>query len=191
LFDHICRTRIGSPYVIAGMQQLRQQGVDKVVGYEANGGFLTASDLRRGDAVLKALPTRDAVIVAVAVILSAKEYGKPISALAADLPARFTYSDRIKNFPIEISQARIAGFTTGDTVRDKAAVEAVFGQRFGAVVDLDATDGLRITFENGDIAHLRPSGNAPELRAYTEADTAGRAEAMNAVCMEILAGWRV
>jgi len=189
-FGHISRTRIGSPYVIAGMQQLRRQGVGKVVGYEANGGFLTASDLRRGDAVLKALPTRDAVIVAVAVILSAKEQGKPISALAADLPARFTVSDRIKEYPTEISQARISGFICGDASRNKAAVEAVFGQWFGAVADLDTTDGLRITFKNGDIAHLRPSGNAPEMRAYTEADTARRAAEMNAICMELLAGWR-
>ena len=189
-FTHVLRTRIGSPYVIAGMQELQSQGIGKVVGYEANGGFLTASDLWRGDAVLQALPTRDAVIVAVAVILAAKEQGKPVSALAADLPARFTYSDRIKEFPTEISQARIAAFTSGDRARDKISVDAVFGQRFGTAVDLDTTDGLRISFENGDIAHLRPSGNAPELRAYTEADTAQRAEEMNAICMEILAGWR-
>ena len=32
------------------------------------------------------------------------------------------------------------------------------------------TDGLRITFENGNIIHLRPSGNSPELRCYGEAN---------------------
>lgn len=36
---------------------------------------------------------------------------------------------------------------------------------------MDSTDGLRITLDNGDIIHLRPSGNAPELRCYSEADT--------------------
>lgn len=189
-FARISRTRIGSPYVIAGMQELRRQGVDKVVGYEANGGFLTAADLRRGDAILPALPTRDAVLVAVAIILAAKEQGKPISALTTDLPSRFTYSDRIKAFPTEISQARIADFTSGNAERNKVAIEGVLGQRFGAVACIDTTDGLRITFESGEIAHLRPSGNAPELRAYTEADTPHRAAEMNAICMEILAGWR-
>lgn len=33
------------------------------------------------------------------------------------------------------------------------------------------TDGLRITLDNNDIVHLRPSGNAPELRCYAEADS--------------------
>ncbi|MGO2233635.1 MAG: hypothetical protein ACTH5B_06140 [Marinomonas sp.] len=36
------------------------------------------------------------------------------------------------------------------------------------VVSIDETDGLRMTLNNGDIAHLRPSGNAPELRCYVE-----------------------
>ena len=57
-------------------------------------------------------------------------------------------------------------------------------------VTIDTTDGLRITFERGEIAHLRPSGNAPELRAYTEADSPERAAEMNRICMQILAGWR-
>jgi len=33
---------------------------------------------------------------------------------------------------------------------------------------LDETDGLRIYLGNQDIVHLRPSGNAPELRCYAE-----------------------
>jgi len=39
----------------------------------------------------------------------------------------------------------------------------------------DETDGLRITLANGAIIHLRPSGNAPELRCYTEANSAEKA----------------
>ncbi|MEG2887595.1 MAG: hypothetical protein RR874_01370 [Aeromonas sp.] len=31
------------------------------------------------------------------------------------------------------------------------------------------TDGLRISLSNQTIIHLRPSGNAPELRCYAEA----------------------
>lgn len=38
------------------------------------------------------------------------------------------------------------------------------------VVSIDETDGLRMTLSNGDIVHLRPSGNAPELRVYSESD---------------------
>jgi phosphomannomutase len=43
------------------------------------------------------------------------------------------------------------------------------------VVSVDATDGLRMTLESGDIIHLRPSGNAPELRCYAESDSLDKA----------------
>ena len=187
-FERVRRTRIGSPYVIAGMQDLVATGAGPVAGYEANGGFLTAQDIERDGRILPALPTRDAVIVALAILSLAR--GRRLSDLAAELPARFTHSDRIKEFPTELSQARLAAMTSGDPDRDRAAVEAVFADAFGPVAGLDTTDGLRITFASGEIAHLRPSGNAPELRAYTEADTAERAEEMNRVCMGVLAGWR-
>jgi len=35
---------------------------------------------------------------------------------------------------------------------------------FGKPQDIDYTDGVRIIFNNGEISHLRPSGNAPEFR---------------------------
>ena len=190
-FDEVLRTRIGSPYVIAGMQQLVDKGLGTVVGYEANGGFLTATDIERDGKQLPALPTRDAVLVAVTILLMAKRRGVPVSRLAADLPQRFTASDRIKDFPAELSQARLASLSSGDPARDKPALNEIFAESFGAVAAIDTTDGLRITFSSDEIAHLRPSGNAPELRAYTEADTPERAAEMNRICMEILTGWRV
>jgi phosphomannomutase len=49
----------------------------------------------------------------------------------------------------------------------------------GEAQRFDATDGLRTTFASGDIIHLRPSGNAPELRVYTESATAERAASLN------------
>jgi phosphomannomutase len=139
---------------------------------------------------LSPLPTRDAVLVAVTILLSAKRRGVPISRLAADLPKRFTASDRIKDFPTELSQARLTAMSSGDIDHDKKVLNTVFAESFGKVSEIDTTDGLRVTFLSGEIAHLRPSGNAPELRAYTEADTPVRAAEMNRVCMEILAGWR-
>ena len=45
-----------------------------------------------------------------------------------------------------------------------------------AVSHLDTTDGLRITLANQDVVHLRPSGNAPELRCYTEASSPQQAQ---------------
>jgi phosphomannomutase len=172
------------------MQSLTARGIAPVVGYEANGGFLIDSDIVRDGRRLEALPTRDAVIVAVAILAAANAARRPVSRLADDLPLRFTYSDRIKDFPTELSSSRLAAFASGDDAADRRAAEAVFGPRFGPVAGIDRTDGVRITFASGEIAHLRPSGNAPELRAYTEAASAERARAMNAVCLEILDGWR-
>ena len=41
-------------------------------------------------------------------------------------------------------------------------------------------DGVRIRFKNGDVAHVRPSGNAPEMRFYANAGTQERADAIAA-----------
>ena len=46
----------------------------------------------------------------------------------------------------------------------------------GAITRLNYTDGVRVTFENGDVAPLRPSGNADELRIYAVSDSQSRAE---------------
>jgi phosphomannomutase len=190
LFDAVRRTRIGSPFVIAGMQELVEQGLAPVIGYEANGGFLIASDIGQGGRRLPALPTRDAVIVTVSVLRASRDWHGPVSQFAAELPRRFTDSDRIKDFPTALSQARLGRLMTADPTRDKAAVEAILGEHFGTVVGIDTTDGLRVSFASGEIVHLRPSGNAPELRAYTEANTPERAHEMGRICMRILDGWR-
>jgi len=52
---------------------------------------------------------------------------------------------------------------------------------FGAITRIDTTDGLRLLFDNGDVAHVRPSGNADELRIYAVADTQARADAIAAM----------
>ncbi|EFB2131101.1 phosphomannomutase, partial [Escherichia coli] len=44
------------------------------------------------------------------------------------------------------------------------------------VINIDVTDGLRLILDNSDIIHLRPSGNAPELRCYAESDAVWKAE---------------
>jgi phosphomannomutase len=179
----IARTRIGSPYVIAAMQAAGGAGV---VGYEANGGFLIQSDLHRAERRLAALPTRDAVIVALGVLLLAIEREPPLSGLARLLPARFTASARLREFPVALARERLAALSAGGA----AAVERDFAADFGPVAAIDETDGLRVAFASGEIAHLRPSGNAPELRCYNEAASPERAAAMNRRCLEILSRWR-
>lgn len=175
-FTEIRRTRIGSPYVVASMLEASASGRHCVVGYEANGGFLLNSTLDVDGRALAALPTRDAVLPILGVLLLARQEGRTVSQFVASLPPRHTASDRLQDFPVERSQAILAHFTRGNDVTRLAAFSAAFGTLAGGrAVALDLTDGARATFENGEIVHLRPSGNAPELRCYTEADTAERA----------------
>lgn len=159
-FKHIERTRIGSPYVIAEFAELSAQYAT-VAGFEANGGFLLGTDAAVNGKTLKALPTRDAVLPALMLLAAAKE--APISQLVNALPRRFTYSDRIKEFPTERSKPILA---------KAAAQPEQLLQQLGfnqGLQQVDTTDGLRMTLTNGTVVHLRPSGNAPELRCYAEA----------------------
>lgn len=183
-FEQVLRTRIGSPYVVAGMQAVADPGTS-VAGYEANGGFLLASDIERDGRVLRALPTRDAVLPILSVLLAARHQHCRLSKLVKSLPARYTASDRCKDFPTEKSRTRIEIL-----VGEQAALQRMFGPICGEVMSVDTTDGLRAMFANGEIIHLRPSGNAPELRCYNEAHTHTRVNEINQACMRVLAGWR-
>ena len=60
-------------------------------------------------------------------------------------------SDRIENFPSNESMKIL------NRMQDKATVEELFASLFGPVDYLDRTDGLRITFDSGEVLHLRPS----------------------------------
>jgi len=182
-FKRVARTKIGSPYVIEAMNSALG-GSEKVVGYEANGGFLTSTDFTINGR-LPALPTRDALLVHLAVLLSARNQKITISKLLAGLPQRFTASDRLEEFPTELSKKRIAALVEGGP----SAIAQAFPD-FGAVKDTSTVDGLRITFASDEIVHLRPSGNAPELRCYTEASTEERAQELNAQVLAVLRKWR-
>ena len=181
-FARVERTRIGSPYVIAGMQVLQAAGYALVAGYEANGGFLLASDIELDGRRLSALPTRDALLPILALLASTHSEGVPLSALAESLPARFTASDRLKDYPTDRSRALIDRLIAGGT----PAIEQAFGALCGALEGVDTTDGLRMTFANGEVVHLRPSGNAPEFRCYNEAESEARVAALNADCLALL-----
>ena len=189
LFKTIQRTRIGSPYVIAAMQELKAETDGNIAGYEANGGFLLETPVEREGKTLAALPTRDAVIVILSLLAMAKQEGKKISELTDSLPARFTASNRLKEFPTEKSRTCIKKLTENSGSSPYQAIENMFGDLCGKVESTDLTDGLRITFQNGEIIHLRPSGNAPEFRCYNEADSLSRVESMNKACMKIIAQW--
>jgi len=181
-FSKIVRTRIGSPYVIAAMENecaARKTGpAPAVVGYEANGGFLLGSGLVRGGTELLPLPTRDAVLPIVALLVRASQEGCAVSALANSLPARFTASDRLQGVAAVASAHLIDRLMT-----DRHLMQHVMSPEGGSPVAVDLTDGLRVTFQSEDVVHLRPSGNAPELRCYAEAQTEAQAALLCQSCL--------
>jgi phosphomannomutase len=165
-FGRVIRTRIGSPYVIAGMQKAHGD----VVGYEANGGFLLgfAANGRKG--TLPPLMTRDAVLPLIAPLALARVAGSLATLVAAE-PARFTATDRLQDVPTEISKALVSELDT-----DTGKRADFLAQLNGTEAAVDRTDGLRMTLTGGRIVHLRPSGNAPELRLYVEAESVDAAQ---------------
>lgn len=155
-FKQVKRTKIGSPYVIAEFAKLAEQ-YPSFAGFEANGGYLLGSDITFNGKLLKALPTRDALLPAL-ILLAQPQH---VSEFQAKLPQRFTASDRIQNFPREKSLSLIE-------LLKHDAQSFLSNLGYSESYELNLTDGLRITLATGDIVHLRPSGNAPELRCYAE-----------------------
>ncbi|MDR1924380.1 MAG: phosphomannomutase [Planctomycetaceae bacterium] len=187
-FGKVVRTKIGSPYVVEAMLNAVKQGYKRVVGYEANGGFLTASSMLLDEDALERpfdlLPTRDPAIVHVAMLCSARKIGVPLSGLVNHLPRRSVMSDRLRNFPTDLAQREI-----DELASSPETVQLVFAS-LGELVTYDLTDGIRVVFGDGDIVHLRPSGNAPELRCYAESVTKERATTLLCKTMNILDSWR-
>lgn len=166
-FARVIRTRIGSPFVIAGIEGA---GGGRVVGYEANGGFLLGFDAQGPAGPLPRLMTRDSHLPILAPLVAAGQGGAGgLAALVAALPARFTAADRLAGVPSDRAAALVAALTA-----DPAPLAA----RLGAVQAADTTDGLRLTLATGRIVHLRPSGNAPEFRLYAEAESEAAAQTL-------------
>ena len=159
------KTRIGSPYVIAGMEAALAAGKKAVCGWEANGGFLLGSDLPG----LPALATRDAFLPLLCALFAAES--GTLGELFDRLPARFSKAALLKEFPRATSLQILEQLTPETIGRFFDA-----GLGFSALERIDRTDGVRMIFANGDVAHVRPSGNADELRIYAVADTQERAE---------------
>jgi phosphomannomutase len=179
------KTRIGSPYVIAGMEEALAKGKRAVCGWEANGGFLTGSDFEREGHTLAALPTRDAVLPILGALFAAQDKGISLLERFAQLPRRFGSAALLRRFPQTIGKAIVAVFSPSDSDPRNPELDSIARQLreffppskgFGPIAHLNYTDGVRITFQNGEIAHLRPSGNADEMRIYAVAGTLERAE---------------
>ncbi|WP_374829641.1 phosphomannomutase [Paenochrobactrum pullorum] len=167
---NIKRTKVGSPYVIQGMEEAIREGGKSVLGFEANGGVLLGSDVTLGQAVLTALPTRDALLPMLACMNQIKDLQQTLSTIAAQFQFRHAYSDRLQNVTHDQSGAFIARLSTQDASLMKGL------EPFGIIEKIDKTDGIRLIFNDGSTLHYRASGNAPELRCYAEASDAQHAQ---------------
>jgi len=190
------KTKIGSPYVVASIDALRNsKRYSRIVGWEANGGFLTGSDIALTRETIAALPSRDATLPILATLFAAAQRGVSLDSLWSELPARFGRSGLIDHVPSATSRAILARLTppgpSTEVLFDDEGNEpeqswqetrAMLGRvftpalGFGKIVRINVLDGVRVYFENGDVAHVRPSGNAPQLRIYSNSDSQARAD---------------
>lgn len=171
-FAQVIRTKVGSPYVIAGMTEAVRAGAKAVVGFEANGGVLLGSDIVREGRSLAALPTRDAMLPILCALGEAKAQGRTLAEVGAGFAFKAAASNRLKNVPGERSGAFLKRLQQDEAFREDLM------EPLGGVAALDGKDGLRLTARNGQVVHFRASGNAPELRVYVEAPTPERAEGL-------------
>ncbi|MDD4957465.1 MAG: hypothetical protein PHQ61_07510 [Candidatus Omnitrophica bacterium] len=80
---------------------------------------------------------------------------------------------------IPISELDETDLAEWDRVRDLFGEQILTSERgFGRISTIDILDGIKVVFDNGEVSHFRPSGNAPEFRNYTTAATAERANEM-------------
>ena len=163
------RTRVGSPHVLAAMAEARRTDPDaRIAGFEANGGFVMGFDGAGPAGPLPALPTRDSLLP----IAAALAAGPDLAAAVAGLGMRATAADRIAGIDRPTAQAMI------ERLSRSAAARTALLPEIGAERAVDRTDGLRVRGEAGRVAHLRLSGNAPEMRVYVQATRRAEAEAL-------------
>ncbi len=172
VFKRVVRTRVGSPYVIEGMAESARLGARAIVGFEANGGVLLGTDIIQDGRQLAALPTRDAMLPILCVLAEVIAQHRPLARIASEFAFKAAASNRLKNVATEKGAAFVS------RLRDENDFLSQVMAPLGGVDRYDDRDGLRLTAKSGEVVHFRPSGNAPELRVYVEAETQTRADSL-------------
>ncbi|WIJ26749.1 phosphomannomutase [Devosia sp. RR2S18] len=166
-FPQVLRTKVGSPYVVAAMENES----DAVVGFEANGGTFVGRGVTINGRPLEPLATRDAILPLLCALGLAAKEGKSIDEIVAALPLQHALADRLQNVPGEKSGAFLTRLES-----DNGFAQEFFGEH--GISGLSAIDGLQFRTGSGDMVHFRASGNAPELRCYVEGGTPEKAQAL-------------
>ena len=136
--------RSGSRLTLAPVGEInvavRMRELKAVVGGEGNGGVILP-EVHLG---------RDAPVAIALVLQLMAETGKPLSAIAGELPRYAIVKDKLD--------------------RPRSSLDSVYGALRGAFPDaeVDTQDGLRLAW-NDRWLHVRPSGTEPIVRVIAEA----------------------
>jgi phosphomannomutase len=166
--SQVIRTRVGSPYVLEAMA-VAAKSHSRVIGFEANGGLLVGTPIELNGSQLAALPTRDSVLPMLCMFAGAHKAGIALSALVAELDLPVCISGRVENFARADSD-RLMALLRASPERQKAFLNGI-----GSYTRSIDIDGLQMYLDDGSMIHLRPSGNAPEMRCYVSATSQARA----------------
>src|SRR5690606_31995056 len=113
---------------------------------------------------------RDCFLPILAILRQARLKRLSLSQMAASFKLPVAAADRLENIPVEAGAALMAHLRAG--LNELSGFLAPIGE-VAATSDID---GLRVSLKDGRIVHFRPSGNAPEMRCYVEADDAESAD---------------
>jgi len=165
LANGVIRTRVGSPFVVEGLERAGQGAI----GFEANGGTFVGPGIAVSGRPLAPLPTRDAILPLLTMLGLAVQRGATVGDVVDSLPLRHAKASRLQDVPGERSAAFLG------RLQDEPGYAEQFFQPH-RIVGRVAIDGLQFMTANDAMVHFRASGNAPELRCYVESREAGLAE---------------
>lgn len=178
-FSQVLTTKIGSPFVIEGLEKIKQDVKQhQAVGFEANGGFLLASNWEVNGKTLVQLATRDSYLPLLSALFQCVSSGQPISHRVNHLVSRYTASNSTKTRSSELNQTFIEIISQSKDLQ-KQLILALYSVKGDIILEkVNRLDGFRMTLSNQDIIHIRASGNAPELRCYAESQSAQLSESL-------------
>ena len=139
-FARVLRTQIGSPYVIAGMEEAG----GKVAGFEANGGYLLGFEAEGPAGAIPPLWTRDCFLPILAPLTLAR--ATPLSRIVAEEPGGVTCAERLTETPTALS-----AILTEELATSQAARQAFLSDLGESLAATDLTDGVRMTTVSGRI----------------------------------------
>ncbi len=135
---------------------------------------------------------KDGILAGLLALRIVLHYGRPLSALAAELEAELgRYHYRQETFFIDMSAAeahqrlkKLAQYKPGDVFRA--------GPQDYPIRTVNAEDGYRFGLDDGSWVMMRPSGTEPKVRIYAESreseeQTAVLCEAAKALALEAVA----